>query len=123
MSPAMSQIRHPAIGARRHRFVIEHPQEVPDGIGGILRGFAAAGHVWGELTARSGDEPFEAGGFAPRRELALRVRGFGGPPLDPGMRLRLRNRLFDILAVLDPDGRGRTRLVLLQEQPATETPA
>jgi head-tail adaptor len=123
MSPAMSPARHPAIGARRHRFVIEQPQEVPDGIGGVVRGFAAAGHVWGELVARSGDEPFEAGGFAPRRELALRVRGFGGPPLDPGMRLRLRARLFDILAVLDPDGRGRTRLVLLQEQPATENPA
>ena len=119
----MSPARHPAIGARRHRLTIEHPQEVPDGIGGVLRGFVAAGHIWGELRARSGDEPFEAGGVRPRRELELRVRGSGGPPLDPGMRLRLRGRLFDIVAVLDPDGRGRSRLVLLVEQPVMETPA
>ena len=50
-----------SIGARRPRFVLELPLEVPDGFGGVVRTYAAGPQLWGAIEAIRGEERVRSG--------------------------------------------------------------
>jgi len=83
-------------------FVLEVPQETPDGAGGATRAWAALGTVWGELRAGRGEERLEgATGLArASHEIVVRAAPLGAPSR-PGVRQRLRlgARVFRIVGV------------------------
>ncbi|MBB3809574.1 head-tail adaptor protein [Pseudochelatococcus contaminans] len=104
------------IGLRRLRFALERPVEEADGAGGVVRRFALCAFVWGTLTAIAasssaardvGDRP----DLAARYRVAMRwCRG-----IDGRSRLRLGERVFEVLSVVDPDGRRRELVIVVQE--------
>ena len=107
--------RHPPLGTRRRRFVLERPLEVPDGFGGVLRRYVAGPVLWGAL-APSGVVDRPEGGRTdtlPAYRIALRGRA----DLDPTMRLAAGPRRFAIRAVTEPDGRGRDCICHVEELP------
>lgn len=101
------------IGARRRRFVLELPQDIPDGFGGTLRSYAPGPLLWGAIEAVSGEERVRAD----RPELAAthRVTLRHRPGVTGAMRLGLGPRRFAIRHAADPDGRARALVCLVEE--------
>lgn len=107
--------RHPPLGARRRRFVLERPMEEPDGFGGVLRRYVAGPVLWGALAPAGSVERPEGGrtDTLPAYRITLRSR----IALDPTMRLAAGPRRFAIRAVTEPDGRGRDSVCQVEELP------
>jgi SPP1 family predicted phage head-tail adaptor len=92
-------------GALRRRVTIEAPADLPDGAGGVVRGFAAV------ATAFAAVEPVSAEEAAPARALGLNrlwkvtLRALDG--LGGGHRVIWGGRPLDVLSVraLDADDR------------------
>lgn len=105
--------RHRAIGARRHRVLIEQPLDTPDPVGGVSTTFVPLANDWAAFEAVSGDE-------AAREDMAIsavlyRVTLAWRGDVTPAMRLLLDGRRYLILAAADPDG-CRDQLALLVEE-------
>lgn len=90
------------------RLVLEAPQDVPDGAGGVVRGWLVLGELWGQVRARSAGQGGGSGGgdAAPvtrvRWEITLRAVPPGAPSRpQPGQRFRAGARLFHIRAVVE----------------------
>lgn len=101
------------VGAMRRRLVLEAPVSTPDGLGGVTQSFEAAAAAWAQIEWLSGGERWRIGRpeqFGTHR-ITLRWRA----GVDAGQRLRDGTRIFDIRAVVDPDG-SRRRLVCLCEE-------
>lgn len=102
-------------GLRRQRFALERPIEEADGAGGVVRRFALCAFVWGSLSAASTGSA--ARDVQERPELAARyrivMRWRGG--IDGTSRLRLGERVFNVLSAVDPDGRRRELSIVAQE--------
>nr|WP_246548200.1 head-tail adaptor protein [Ancylobacter oerskovii] len=88
----------------RHRLVHETPVATPDGLGGAVLAYVAAGQLWGAL--RSDAAPAEIAD-RPGAVLTHRVTLRAPAAVKPGDRLRLGARVLLVEAVSDPDGRGR----------------
>ena len=103
----------PVIAARRLRVVLEEPLETPDGIGGVVRGFAPRIALWARLEPATATERTEAdrGGAALTHRLTLRWRG----DLTTAMRFAVGARRFAIHGWFDPDGRRRDLVVRVKE--------
>lgn len=90
--------------------VLEHPERVPDGMGGFTVKWIARGKVWAAMRARSGREVSAPVGreSAQSWEITLRA-AVAGDPRRPsaGHRLRMGGRLFRILAVAEAGPAGR----------------
>jgi head-tail adaptor len=99
-------MRRPPIGARRRRFVLELPQESPDGFGGVVRAFAAGPELWGAIETTG-----EGARDGPTHRVTLRWRA----GVTPAMRLACGPRRFAIRACDDPDGRRRDLVCLVRE--------
>lgn len=112
--------RHPPLGARRRRFVLERPLEEPDGFGGVLRRYVAGPVLWGALAPAGLVDRPEGGrtDTLPAYRITLR----GRTDLDPTMRLAAGPRRFAIRAVTEPDGRGRDRICHVEELPRGSLP-
>lgn len=102
-----------SIGARSRAFVLEMPNETPDGFGGVIRTYQPGPLMWGAMEMVSGTERNRAG----RAEQAVTYRitlpyreGVSG-----AMRLTLGPRRFAIRTAADPDG-SRDRLICLVEE-------
>jgi SPP1 family predicted phage head-tail adaptor len=95
----------PRIGKLRHRLVIEAKARTADGGGGAAVAWTEIAEVWGAVEALSGKEAVAAGRVAGTAEyrITLRYRS----DVAPAMRLRRGAELFEIVAVLDEDGRRR----------------
>jgi len=93
------------IGKLRHRLTIERETLTDDGGGGAAAVWEEAGTVWAAIEAVSGKETVEAGRIAGRATYAITIRYRSD--LEPAMRFRLGNELFEIKSLLDPDGRSR----------------
>ncbi|MHC2103405.1 head-tail adaptor protein [Methylobacterium sp. CM6246] len=104
---------HPALGARRRRFVLERPLEQPDGFGGVLRRFVAGPVLWGAITPSGLADRPEGGRTDTRPTYRVTLRA--GVALDPTMRLAAGPRRFAIRAVGEPDARGRDRVCHVEE--------
>lgn len=94
-----------AIGALRHRLVIEQPMRVPDGGGGATITWTALATVWGAIEPLRGGESVEAEALASRVSHRIRIRHRAG--LSSDMRFRDGGRIFSIRSLNDPDGRRR----------------
>jgi SPP1 family predicted phage head-tail adaptor len=91
------------IGAMRMRFVIETPVETPNALGGASISWQAGAAFWGRLEAKKGSEPVVGERVSAKVLARIITRHRAG--LTAGMRLRCGARLFEIVAVFDPDGR------------------
>lgn len=101
------------IGAHRLRLTFEVPVDMPDDVGGVTRSHAASGAVWASLTALTGSEHWLAGRVEQAITHRLELRWRAG--INAGGRFVRADRIFDVKAVIDPDG-SRRRLVCLVEE-------
>jgi SPP1 family predicted phage head-tail adaptor len=105
--------KHPPIGARRRRFVLELPLESPDGFGGVVRSYAAGPQLWAAVEMLNGGERFRAGRAEQAVTHRVTIRYREG--VTAAMRLARGPRRFAIRAAADPDG-GKRALVCLVEE-------
>ena len=105
--------RSQPIGARARRFVLELPQERPDGFGGVIRSYASGPQVWGAMEMLSGNERVRAD--RPEQALTHRITLRYREGVTGAMRLTLGLRRFAIRATSDPDGSRRDLVCLVEE--------
>lgn len=101
------------VGALRARLILEVPSETPDGVGGVLRGFAPAATLWARIETLRGQEAFAAASLGQTLTHRVTLRFHAG--LDASMRLRLGARLFAIRAIIDAEERRRVLACLCEE--------
>lgn len=103
------------MGALRHRLRLESPSHVEDGGGGVTVSWQPVATLWAEVVAGSGREIFQADGLTAvsLHEVRIRYRS----DITAEMRLVMGERVLDIRAVRDLDGR-RLWLSCLCEQRA-----
>ena len=102
-----------AIGARRRRFVLELPQESPDGFGGVIRTYATGPQLWGAIEMIRGDEQVRAGRSEQAVTHRVRIRYQDG--VTAAHRLTCGLRRFRIESASDPDGARRELVCLVEE--------
>ena len=95
------------------RLVLERPEMVEDGQGGAGTAFVELARVWALIEPRGFAEEEKGPGLISTvtHHVTLRARG----DLDPRQRFRKGARIFEILAVRDPDETGRFQLVFCRE--------
>lgn len=101
------------VGARSRRFILEIPQEAPDGFGGVLRTYQAGPQLWGAMALVSGSERVRAD--RPEQAVTHRVTLNFREGVTAAMRLTLGLRRFDIRSASDPDGSRRNLVCLVEE--------
>ncbi|AMJ59231.1 phage head closure protein [Bosea sp. PAMC 26642] len=101
------------VGILKRRLALEAPVETPDGLGGRTQGFATIAALWGQVEWLSGDERWRMG--RPEQLATHRITLRWRAGIDASQRFRDQERIFEIRAVVDPDG-GRRRLVCLVEE-------
>ena len=102
------------IAALRHRLTLQAPDETDDGAGGVSITWRDVATLWAAIRPlRGGPEGLWAAQPATRlrSEITIRYR----PGLWPQMRFVAGDRVWNIIAVFDPDGR-RARLICLCEE-------
>lgn len=102
------------IGALRHRLIIEAPDEVPDGIGGVTRTWTALATLWGEIEPLAADD----GLLADKRIGLVTHKIHVRHRLDVTVahRFRLGSRVYAVRAVRDAEERGRFLECLCAEE-------
>ena len=90
-------------GALRHRLTLEERATMDDGGGGFAENWDAVATLWGAIRPVRGDEQVETGRLAGNVSHIITLRYRDG--VQPEMRFRRGERIFDILAVIDPDER------------------
>ncbi|MCJ8240280.1 phage head closure protein [Peteryoungia algae] len=95
------------------RLVLERPEVVEDGQGGAVTAFAELARVWALIEPRGFAEEEKGPGLAATVTHHVTVRARGD--LNPGQRFRKGARVFEILAVRDPDETGRYQRALCRE--------
>lgn len=92
-------------GALRHEMVLEAADRVPDGMGGFAEEWAEAAILFGMVEPAGAMARVGADQMLRTISHKITVRHRDG--IESGMRLRRRERLFDIVTVHDPDETGR----------------
>lgn len=102
------------IGELSRRVVLEQLTRTPDGAGGATESWSTVATIFAAVRALSGSEGFVFDRMTGRatHEIIIRHRS----DAKPTMRFRLGARLFEILAVLDEDGRRRHLRCLVEER-------
>ena len=104
------------------RFVLERPEQTPDGSGGLVTQWAALGVIWAELRPASARETAGQGLPVARMMFRIIVRGApqGSPrrPI-PGQRLRSGTRIFEVETVAEYDRDARYLMCLTKEEVAS----
>jgi SPP1 family predicted phage head-tail adaptor len=95
------------------RLVLERPEPVDDGQGGAVTGFVELARVWALIEPRSFAEEEKGPGLSATVTHHVTVRARGD--LTAEQRFRKGARMFEILAVRDPDETGRFQLALCRE--------
>ncbi|MGE3144751.1 MAG: phage head closure protein [Pseudorhodoplanes sp.] len=96
-------------GKLDRRLTLEEPAEIADGAGGVTRSYQAVATLWAQVvpvSARGTVDAERPGAVATNR---IRILSLS----DIGTRHRLRegNAIYRIVALHDPDGRGRFLLI------------
>lgn len=94
-----------SIGSRRTRLVIEAPAETPDGAGGAVVTWIAAGSCWARVRPENGREAENRDQLA--GEVGLEVTLRWRDDIGPRNRFRIGGRIIAISSAVDPDGRRR----------------
>lgn len=102
------------IGELRVRLELQAPQETPDGLGGVVRGWETLGHVWAAIEPVSADDRVVADKRLGRitHRIVIRRRS----EVTTTHRFLLGQRNFVLLAVRDADERGRFLECLVEEE-------
>lgn len=88
-----------------HALVLEAPQDVPDGAGGMTRNWVALGTLWAAVRPGAGGERTGPETAIARQSLTVTVRaGAPGAPSRPRAEQRFRHgtRVWRILSVGEP---------------------
>jgi SPP1 family predicted phage head-tail adaptor len=93
------------IGRLRHRLTIEQAARTDDEGGGAALVWEAVAEVWGAVEAVSGQESVGADRVTGSAIYSITIRYRDG--IAPSMRFRREDEIFEILSVLDEDGRRR----------------
>ncbi|MGH1418210.1 MAG: phage head closure protein [Hyphomicrobiaceae bacterium] len=103
-----------SIGDMRQRLVLEQPDFISDGGGGVEETWLVVAELWAAMKPLTGAERVEAEAVAGRvsHEVWLRYRD----GVTSEMRFRLGNRFLDIRAVIDVDEKGRFLKCLAEER-------
>lgn len=104
----------PAAGALRVRLALEAPIATPDGAGGEAVVWSEIGRPWAELSPLDAGERYDFSRAEPALRWRVRIRFREG--VSPAMRFRLGERVLEIRAAFDPDGRRRTLECLAEER-------
>lgn len=107
-------MRGPHIGALRHRLRLEAPIHVDDGSGGSTVSWQPVAMLWAEVISRSGREVFMADGLAAVAMHQVRIRYRSDVTAE--MRFVMGDRILDIRAVRDVDGRRAWLSCLCEER-------
>lgn len=101
------------IGRLRTRLDLLTPQDVPDGAGGMRRSYAVKAAIWASIRpVRAGpDTTQDREGGSLTHRITVRRRD----DVDAKARFRKGERLFQVIAVHDPDERGRVLECLCRE--------
>mgnify|MGYP006297636339 CR=1 FL=1 len=88
------------------RLVLEAPEQIPDGSGGLMETWSALGVLWAEVNAGTGREVEED--FLTLSYVPYRITVRAAPPTSPRrprpeQRFREGSCIFRILAVADAD--------------------
>ena len=102
------------IGELTRRVVLEQVTRAPDGAGGATETWSTVATLFAGLRALSGGEGFVFDRTTGRATHEIIIRHRSG--VTPAMRFRLGTRLFEILAVLDEEGRRRHLRCLVEER-------
>ena len=100
---------------------LEEAANVADGAGGFTQSWTGLGHLWAEVTFRSGREASQGGGALSVASYKITVRGAPvGNSMRPraDQRFREGTRLFRILSVAEKDAEGRYLICIAQEEAA-----
>lgn len=97
----------------RERLVLERSVGTPDGAGGHMYEWTPVASLWGEVIPLSGSRmrAFDRMNNLVSYRVHLRFRC----DVRPGMRLLWGDRLLDVQAAFDPDGRRHILECLCQE--------
>ena len=93
------------IGHFRHRVTLERPLREADGGGGAAEIWEPVADLWAMIDARSGKETVEADRLSGSRKVEITIRY--RDDVAPNRRFRFGDRVLDIRAVRDEDGRRR----------------
>lgn len=102
-----------SIGALQARLVIETPQEIPDGFGGVKRSWIAGDSVWCDIATLSTQQRLEAEQLG--QTLSHRVTLRWRSELTTQMRFRRSGQILAIRGVSDPDNSKRELVCLCEE--------
>lgn len=92
------------IGNLNHPLTLQTPQRVPDGGGGFETTWQDETDIFARIDAVETEEIPERGGRKTRHRCRLTVHYRAG--LTPGLRFSDGSRVYDIISLRDPDGRG-----------------
>jgi len=107
-------MRLPTIGELRHRVHVEVESRTDDGGGGAIAAWVPVATVWAAVRDGDGREVTSADGRQGRATHEIWVRH--RPGVVPSARLVEGARIFDVRAVLDPDGTKRWMRCLVEER-------
>lgn len=101
-------------GRLNQRLLLEIATEMPDGAGGVVRGYAAGGAIWASVTPLSAREVVQASavGVSVTHRIIMRA----GLTLSPRDRLRQDTRIFRIATVREQDSSGRFLVLEAEER-------
>ncbi len=102
------------IGELNRRVVLEQVARAADGAGGATETWSTVATLFAAVRALSGGEGFVYDRTTGRATHEIIIRHRSGAA--PAMRFRLGTRIFEILAVLDGEGRRRHLRCLVEER-------
>tara|TARA_Y100000310_G_scaffold26152_1_gene24949 strand:- start:64 stop:399 length:336 start_codon:yes stop_codon:yes gene_type:complete len=108
-------------GDLRHSVIIQTPTLTQDAVGGQDTSWATHATVWAELKPISGQEYLDPRSVQAEVSHQVRIRYLS--TVTPDMRLLYGARVFEIVAVMDVDTRGREMLLNCKEDITSAGPA
>lgn len=101
------------------KLVLEAPEALPDGAGGMVMSWVSVGTVWADVSMRTGREKASSGVAVSSTGFRITVRGVpqghSARP-KPDQRFREGTRVFTITAVSETDPKGRYLTCYAQEE-------
>lgn len=102
-------------GQLRFRIVVEEPIETRNTVGEPVKQWIFRGSVWGAIDPIRGSERYSASQEKATVDTVIKVRGNSAPYLTTKMRMKHRDRVFDIDSIIDANSRNIYTEVYCQE--------
>ena len=102
------------MGELHYRLRLEVGGNAADGGGGSVTTWSLVAEVWGAIRETGGDEIVAAEALQGRRRVEIWIRF--RPDVTPSHRIVSGDRIFDVKATADPDGRRRWLRCTVEER-------